>query len=187
MITRREFGKAAVTGSVAGVVMLGSGCPSASQWEAIVLADLPAILQVITEIISIAHMGVVPPALTAQVAAWGAQITTDLNLVNTLVAQYKANADQTLLGKIDAALVDAQTNLSAILAAFHIENPTIQNTVAAAVGLVITTVIAIQALVPPPPGSSNERLNLHTGNGDAAIRQAFNLILAGHYPQAVIK
>jgi hypothetical protein len=184
--------KGAMAATLLGSVAEMEGC-NAQQWIATALADLPAILQVITSIVGIvaaAKGGAVPQAVLDTVNRLGGEAKTDLQLAQTLVTQYQtaaASAKPDLLSKIDVALNDGLGSLQGILTAFHVNDTTLEATIAAALGSAITVVLAIQALIPAPPAATSSRKALgSSSNQSPAIKQAFNLIIGKAYPNAII-
>jgi hypothetical protein len=70
-----------------------------------------------------------------------------------LVAQYEtdlASAPAGVLGKVDAAIADAQQNMGAILSAVHIANPAVVAAVNSAIASVQTVILALIAILPTP-------------------------------------
>jgi hypothetical protein len=183
--------KGAMALAAVGTIPLMEGC-NAQQWIATALADLPTIIQIVTSILGIvaAARGTVDPGLLATVTTVGTQVQSDLQLANTLVAGYQtaaASAQPGILGKIDAALTTALNNLNSILVAFRVGNSTLEATIAAALGASITIVLAIQALIPPPPAAAVARVKLaNPTNQSDAMKTAYNLIVGKNYPNAVI-
>jgi hypothetical protein len=146
--TRRAFlTSSAATAALAGTAGLSAGC-NVQQWFDIALADLPTVLTIIGQILQM--VGAASPINLAELQSFGKQVTDDLNLAKTLIAQYKAAATSGLLNEIDAALNDAETNLNAILSALHVKNPTLQTAISAAIGSAIIIVLSIEALLPKP-------------------------------------
>ena len=143
-----------------------------------VIALLPTAVQIagsILNIVAAAEGNSAPSsALLATVQNASGQIQTDLTLANSLVAQYEtdlASAPAGVLGKIDAAIADAQQNMGAILSAVHIANPAVVAAVNSAIASVQTVILALIAILPrlrqpryfpsslrrcSPPGSSPE-------------------------------
>src|SRR5207247_3334005 len=62
----------------------------------------------------------------------------DLNLLQALYDQYKANPDKAILAKIQSVIGDIKQNLPALLQAAHITNPTLLARVTAAVNLILS-------------------------------------------------
>ncbi len=121
-----------------------------------VIALLPTAVQIagsILNIVAAAEGNSTPSsALLATVQNASGQIQTDLTLANSLVAQYEtdlASAPAGVLGKIDAAIADAQQNMGAILSAVHIANPAVVAAVNSAIASVQTVILALIAILPP--------------------------------------
>lgn len=187
-IPRRKALSLILVGGGTGVITVGlTGCPqTASEWFTTVLADLPTILETIQGIITLAGASVVPPTLEAEIQKILNAAITDINLVQTLVSQYKTTPGATLLTQIDVALVDALNNLGTILSDFHVTDPILQSAISAALGLAITTILAIQGLVPAPTTATFARKSLGQNNGANVIKESFNFIVRKNYPKAVI-
>ena len=141
---------------VTGTVTL-SGC-NATQVEADiqkVIALLPTAVNIagsILNIVAAAEGGSGASAgMLAAVKSGSGQVQSDLTLANSLVAQYQtdlASAPAGVIGQIDAAVADAQQNITAILAAVHIANPTIVAAVNSAVASIQTVILALIAILP---------------------------------------
>src|SRR6202046_1421901 len=139
-----------------GTVTLG-GC-NATQVEADiqkVIALLPTAVNIagsILNIVAAAEGGSGPSAgMLAAGKSGSGQVQSDLTLANSLVAQYQtdlASAPSGVIGQIDAAVADAQQNITAILAAVHIANPTIVAAVNSAVASIQTVILALIAILP---------------------------------------
>ena len=154
---------AVLIGILCGTLAMGSvtigGC-NATQVEADiqkVIALLPTAVQIagsILNIVAAAEGNSAPSsALLATVQNASGQIQTDLTLANSLVAQYEtdlASAPAGVLGKIDAAIADAQQNMGAILSAVHIANPAVVAAVNSAIASVQTVILALIAILPTP-------------------------------------
>jgi hypothetical protein len=182
MMTRREMLKATgTTGLALATVGAAESC-NASAWIQTALTDLPTILQIITSILAVAGVNA-----SAQVTEYGNEAKNDFTTAQNIIASYNAAASSAkpgLLGQIDAALSAGLANLSGILNAFHVNDQTLESTIAAAVGAAMTAVLAIQSLVPAPPAASAKRVALAKAtqnNGDVVLRQAYNLILGSRY------
>ena len=168
-----------------GTVTLG-GC-NATQVEADiqkVIALLPTAVQIAGSILNIvaAAEGNSAPnsALLATVQNASGQIQTDLTLANSLVAQYQtdlASAPVGVLGKIDAAIADAQQNMGAILSAVHIANPPVVAAVNSAIASVQTVILALIAILPaaatatlfPKLTASLQSAGVHPGSVKVAV------------------
>lgn len=183
MINRRDWIKtAAVAPLAAGSIMAMEGC-STKAWMDVALADLPTILKIVVAILQMA--GVAAPGNLALIQKLGDDVSKDLLLAETLIAEYKAAPAATLLERIDVALNTAEANLSDILAAFHVLNPVLQATVSAALGSAITIVLAIESLLPKPPvvvvgaaARPDQHEQIHDAkNGTPVMLAAFNMIV----------
>ena len=196
-LTRRAVLKGAAVGGT--VVVIGGAATlescNASAWVQTALNDLPAIISAVEAILQIvaAAQGVADPAAVAKAQQLGAQAKTDLTLVQTLITGYNSAPTDTTLQKIDAGLLDAQSNLAGIEAALHISDPAKQAAIAAGVSGAIVFVVSLQLVIPPPatpvPSPSPvtaahaaKRRAIHSAaksnDQSLAIRVAFNEIMA---------
>lgn len=188
MENRRQFAKRAALLALAGGAPAAlTGCPTLAQWEAIVIANIPAIIQVVTGILTIAGDPSVPADLEDIIRNTTQQIAADLNLAKTYIQNYQAHPTPALLGQIDGVLLDAQTNINELLQAFHVDNQQLQATISAAIGLAIGAIVGLEALIPPPPVPSAMRAYLAYGSGQNAIKTSFNLIVQKHYQRNMIR
>jgi len=119
-----------------------------------VLEDLPIAVDIATSLINIVSPG--NAELTKEVTEYAGKVSGDLKLIENLVSQYKTNlagAPAGVVGQINAALNDCQTNLGAILQAVGVSNPTVTAAVAAAIGsvkLILSDVaVLVKNSVPP--------------------------------------
>ena len=187
---RRQFVGHLAAGSaalaIAGTAVELEGC-NATQWIQIVLNDLPTLLQIAESIIAIvgAAQGSAEAGAIAVAQKFAADAQTAIQTVQTLVTAYQSSPTATGLQKIDAALLAVQNNFAGVMSALHISNPTLQATLAAAIGSAITITVAIQALVPPPPAPAptpaptpvtENRAALHNSSSQALTEKvAFNM------------
>lgn len=77
-----------------------------------------------------------------------AQASRNLNLIETLYNEYKANPSGTTLQRIENAISDLNQNLPALLQSAHIANATLSARITAAVNLILTTVNSFAVLMP---------------------------------------
>ena len=119
-----------------------------------VLEDLPIAVDIATSVINIVSPG--NAELTKEVTEYAGKVSGDLKLIESLVSQYKTNlasAPAGVVGQINTALNDCQTNLGAILQAVGVSNPTVTAAVAAAIGsvkLILSDVaVLVKNSVPP--------------------------------------
>jgi len=77
-----------------------------------------------------------------------AQASRDLNLLQTLYNEYKANPSVSTRQKIQNVISDLNQNLPALLEAAHISSATLTARVTAAVNLILTTINSFASLIP---------------------------------------
>jgi hypothetical protein len=169
-----------------------------STWIQIALRDLPVLVQIATSIAGIIAAaegrGQLDPRTSSQIKQTAAQVQTDLSLLKSLVDSYNvaaASAKPAIQTQIDAALTAVQENLSSILSAAHINNAALQATIAASVGLAISTVLAIQSLLPAPATANAARAKLSVNPGrpmnPKQLKTAFNdIVTSGGYAEFAI-
>jgi hypothetical protein len=117
--------------------------------EQIVTVLVPAAANLITLITSL--QGNISAADLQSVQNAGAQVGADLQLLQSLIAQYQkagAAAQPGLLNQINAALTAEQSSLSSILPALHIKDADTQAKVTAVLQLLISEVQSMAAMVP---------------------------------------
>ncbi|HTZ96969.1 MAG TPA: hypothetical protein VMB18_11260 [Terriglobales bacterium] len=140
----------AVLVALLSVSLLTTGC--SSEWINIALADLPVLVQMALNI------GTVVTTLQSgqQLSAADAtaiqnisnQASKDLNLLQALYNDYKANANAATLQKIQGVVADINTNLPALLQATHINDAALSTRVTTAVNLILATVNSFATLMP---------------------------------------
>ncbi|MGA9039472.1 MAG: hypothetical protein WB421_02955 [Terriglobales bacterium] len=140
----------AVLAVVLAVSLLATGC--SAQWISVALADLPVLTQMALNIAALVATLQSGKQLSAGEAAAiqniSAEASRDLNLLETLYNQYKANPSATGLQKIDDAIATINANLPALLQAAHIGDPMLSARITAAVNLILTTVTSFASLIP---------------------------------------
>jgi hypothetical protein len=163
-------------------VMFATGC--SSNWINVALQDLPILVQIATSILGIvnsAQGSALDPAAQIAITAAGAEAKADLLLVQQLVNEYQAatkDAKPGIAAKIDAALDSVQQHLGDVLTVAHIKDPTLRATITAAVGLAISTVLALKSMVPTTGTQLRARKATRAPNpGD--LKSQFNDIVAG--------
>ena len=127
-----------------------TGC--SAQWINVALQDLPVLTQMALNIATLVSvLSTTTQAKAADQAVIqniSAQASRDLNFLQTLYAEYKANPNTTTLGKIQSVIAGLNQNLPASLESAHISNATLAARVTAAVNLILTTVNNFAALMP---------------------------------------
>lgn len=134
----------AVLAVTLSAVMFCTSC--STSWINIALQDLPILIQIAQGVISLIPAASQDQAIVANISQ---QATADLNLILTLANEYKARPTPTTLAKIQDAISTAQTQLPQLLQAAHISNPKLVQQVTSAVGIILSTINAIAALLPP--------------------------------------
>ncbi len=128
-----------------------TGCSTSwiSEAEQIISVLVPATTNLVTLVATL--QGNVPAADLQTIQGAGVQAETDLQLVQSLIAQYqKADvaAQPGLANQIGAALAAVQSSLGGILPSLHIKDTATQAKVTAVVGLVLSEVQSMAAIVP---------------------------------------
>jgi hypothetical protein len=142
------------------VALVTTGC--SAQWISVALADLPVLAQMalnIASLVTALQSGQqLNPAEAAAIQNVSAEAGRDLNLLQSLYNQYKANPDAATLQKIQDEISAINQNLPALLQAAHISNPTLNGRVTAAVNLILATVDSFAALIPQKAGMVTGRM-----------------------------
>jgi len=141
--------------AILAVVICGllgwTACSTAwtTEAEQIVAVMIPAATNLMTLIGML--RGNVSSADLQTIQSAGTQAAGDLQLIQSLISQYEkadAAAQPGLANQISAALAEVQLNLGGILPALHIKDAATQGKVEAIVGLVLTEVQSMAAIVP---------------------------------------
>jgi hypothetical protein len=152
------------------ISLLATGC--SAQWISVALADLPVLLQMalnIGSVVTTLQSGQQLNAAEAQaIQNISAEASKDLNLLQTLYNQYKANPTASALQKIQSTIADVNQNLPALLQAAHIGDPVLAARVAAAVNLILATVTSFAALIPQVSGMPTGRIAAAAPSGKKA-------------------
>src|SRR5579863_5332866 len=151
MKAKRNLVKAAL-GLVLCGVMVWTGCSTAwiGQAEEIVAALIPAAANLVALVAALQGKTVSAADLqTIQNA--GTQAGADLQLIQALIAAYQ-KADATtqpgILNQIESAIGAVQGNLQGLLPALHIQDATTQAKITAVVGILLSEVQSLAAIVP---------------------------------------
>jgi hypothetical protein len=150
-VKNAEIRKALIATVLAATLML-SACSTAwiGEAEQIVEALIPAVANLVTLVATLQGKSVTAADLqTIQNA--GAQAGADLQLMQSLINQYQkadAAAQPGLLNEIQAAMNAVQTTLNGLLPALHIKDVATQAKITAVVGLLISEVESMAAIVP---------------------------------------
>jgi hypothetical protein len=107
---------------VLAIAIAATGC--SAQWINIALQDLPVLTQMALNIATLVSALVSgQQASTADIAVIqniSAQASRDLNLLQTLYGEYKANPSATTLQKIQNVIADLNQNLPTLIQSAHI-------------------------------------------------------------------
>jgi hypothetical protein len=145
------------------ISLLATGC--SAQWISIALADLPVLTQMalnIGTIVATLQTGKqISSADATAIQNISEQASKDLNLLETLYNEYKANPSASALQKIQSVIADINQNLPALLQAAHIGDPVLSARIAAAVNLILTTVASFAALIPQTSTRSTAQTMAH--------------------------
>ena len=141
-----------VVGLVLCVTMVLAGCSTAwiGEAEDIVAALTPAAGNVVALVAALQGKGVSTNDMQLIQNA-GAQAGADLQLISSLITAYEkadAAAQPGILNQIESAIQAAQANLQGLLPALHIQDAATQAKVTAVIGIVLSEVESLAAVVP---------------------------------------
>lgn len=135
---------------VLAIAIVTAGC--SAQWISVALEDLPVLTQmalnIATLVSAVASGQQASSADVAVIQNISAQASRDLNLLQGLYNEYKANPNATTLQKIESVIADLNQNLPAVLQSAHVSNATLSARITAAVNLILTTVNSFASLMP---------------------------------------
>jgi len=147
---KTHFKSKSLIALVLAISIAATGC--SAQWINIALQDLPVLTQMALNIATlVSALATGKQASSGDVAVIqniSAQASRDLNLLQTLYGEYKANPNSTTLQKIQNVISDLNQNLPTLLESAHISSPTLTARVTAAVNLILTTVNSFASLMP---------------------------------------
>jgi len=118
--------------------------------EQIVAAMIPATANLVA-LVATLQGGNVSAADLQTIQSAGAQAGADLQLMQSLITQYEkadAGAQPGLLNQIQAAMSAVQSTLNGLLPALHIKDAATQAKITAVVGILISEVESVAAIVP---------------------------------------
>jgi hypothetical protein len=141
---------------VLAVSMVACSTSWIQQAEAIV-TELTPVATNILQLVFLLENKTLTAADVATVQKISGQIGSDFRAVGTLLQQYQAANAQGTLAQINAALTDAQQNLGLILTATHISDPATVAKIQAIVGIAVSEVQSIQALIPKAELAANKK------------------------------
>ncbi len=160
---------------VLAITIATTGC--SAQWINIALQDLPVLTQmalnIATLVSALASGQQANSGDVAVVQNISAQASRDLNLLQSLYAEYKADPSATTLQKIQNAISDLNQNLPALLESAHLSNSSLAARITAAVNLILTTVNNFAALMPQSSPTTSQRLLIAPPNAKQ-LKQQWN-------------
>jgi len=140
------------------------------------------------------QLGPIVQPLNPEVATTIGKVSTDLGVIVKTYTIYDSAAGQTTtnIDLLRATAGSIQTNLSDILAAIGVKNPTLVTTVRVAVLVVNTAITAVIDRLPPPTTPAAQaahisQLGVLPSAGAADLKKAWNDEVSGKYPKAVVK
>ena len=149
------------------------------QWINVAVQDLPVLTQmalnIATLVSTLASGKQASAADVAVIQNISAQASRDLNLLQSLYSEYKANPNNTTLQKIQTVIADVNQNLPALLQAAHISNPTLSARVTAAVNLIVSTVNSVASLMPQSFASTARKLHAQSLLHANELKNQWNL------------
>ncbi len=143
---------------VLALTVVLAGCSTAWIGEAqeIVAALIPAAANIVALVAALQGKGVSAADL-ATIQNAGSKAGADLQLIQSLITAYE-KADATtkpgIMNQIQAALATVQNNLQNLLPALHIKDSATQTKITAVVGILISEVQSLAAVVPIVTGQS---------------------------------
>jgi len=157
---------------VLAISLFATGC--SAQWIRVALADLPVLTQMalnIASLVATLQSGKqISPAEAAAIQNISTEASKDLNLLQALYNEYKANPSTNTIQQIENVIGDINQNLPSLLQAAHISNPTLAARITAGVNLILTTVSSFASLIPPAPSTAQR-----TARRNVAIPHAKDL------------
>jgi len=151
MKSRNRFGRAGL-GLVLCVTITLAGCSTSwiAEAEQVVAALIPAAANIIALVAALEGKSVSATDLqTIQNA--GTQAGADLQLIQSLITAYQtadATAKPGILNQIQVAINAVQANLQGLLPALHIKDAATQTKITAVIGIVLSEVQSLAAIVP---------------------------------------
>jgi len=141
-----------MVGVVLCIAMVLAGCSTSwiNEAEQIVAALIPAAANLVTLVAALEGKSVSATDM-ATIQNAGTQAEADLQLVQSLIAAYQkadASAKPGILNQIQSGILAAQGNLQGVLPALHIKDTATQTKITAVVGIVLSEVQSLAAVVP---------------------------------------
>jgi hypothetical protein len=158
-----------------GLSLVTSGCSSnwVDEAEQISAAMIPAAANLVTLVAALQGDSMSAQDL-AIIQNAGTEAGADLQLVRSLISAYRkadASAQPGILNQIQSALNSAQGNLQGLLPALHIKDAATQAKITAVLGILISEVQALAAVVPLVQGSAPAKLSPQRAQGSTGGSQ----------------
>jgi len=146
-----EMGRTFTVAVLCGT-MMWTACSTAwiTEAEQIVGALIPATTNLVALVATLQGKNVSAEDLQ-MIQSAGAQAEADLQLMQSLIAQYQkadAAAQPGLLNQIQAQMSAVQSNLNGLLPALHIKDAATQAKITAVIGILLSEVESVAAIVP---------------------------------------
>jgi hypothetical protein len=163
------------------MTMTLAGCSTAwiGQAEEIVAALIPAAANILT-LVATLQGKMVSAADLQTIQNAGTQAGADLQLIQSLIAAYqKADAatQPGIMNQIQSAIGAVQTTLQGLLQALHIQDAATQAKITAVIGIVLSEVQSLAAIVPlvnsqgaAASGQGSENPHVSQGRRDMAVK-----------------
>jgi hypothetical protein len=148
---KRETRKA-LLGTLLWCTMMWMSCSTVwiGEAERIVVTLIPATTNLVT--LAATQQGKnISPADARTIQNAGAQAGADLQLMQSLITEYQkadASAQPGLLNQIEIAMREAQATLTSLLPALHIKDAAMQAKIAAVIGVLLSEVQSVAAIMP---------------------------------------
>jgi hypothetical protein len=142
------------------------------QAEQILAALIPAAANIVALVAALQGKSVSTADLQAIQSA-GAQAGADLQVIQSLIAAYqKADAATKpgILNQVQSAINAAQGNLQGLLAGLHIKDAATQAKVSAVVGILLSEVQSLAAVVPLVSGNSDLSQSAHEDRAPVVVK-----------------
>ena len=148
---KTRIGQAFIAMALCGTLMW-TACSTAwiGEAEQIVAELIPATTNLVALVAALQGKSVSAADLQ-MIQSAGARAGTDLQLMQSLITQYQkadATAQPGLLNQIQAALSAVQSTLNGLLPALHIKDAATQAKITAVVGILVSEVESVAAIVP---------------------------------------
>lgn len=178
------------------VTLTVMGCSFASFISA-AEADIPVVVQMITNITNVVAPGVSAPIVAAGTLAIAAlQIVCGTPAAGatscdpaSLVGQYQAAPTATLLQKIQVTLLTVNGHISSMLQLASGLPPGIGAAIVVAIGLALSTITAVISMIPPSTTPVALKATMAKATKPMAaktLKAQFNAAIAPQFPRAVI-